>query len=49
MFRILNCYYSSLMNDAIFKFKVTEDASLGYSGIDNNDDKYGLFDTVIRK
>ena len=45
----LGVFNSSLMNDAIFKFKVTEDASLGYSGIDNNDDKYGLFDTVIRK
>jgi hypothetical protein len=45
----LGVFNSSLMNDAIFKFKVTEDASLNYSGIDNNDDKYGLFDTVVRK
>ena len=45
----LGVFNSSLMNDAIFKFKVTEDASLKYSGIENYDDKYGLFDTIIKK
>ena len=45
----LGVFNSSLMNDAIFKFKVTEDVSLNYSGINNNDDKYGLWDTIIKK
>ena len=45
----LGVFNSSLMNDAIFKFKVTEDASLNYSGINNSADKYGLFDTVVNK
>ena len=45
----LGVFNSSLMNDAIFKFKITEDASLSYSGIDNSSDKYGLFDTIISK
>ena len=45
----LGVFNSSLMNDAIFKFKITEDASLSYSGIDNSSDKYGLFDTIIYK
>ena len=45
----LGVFNSSLMNDAIFKFKITEDASLSYSGIDNSSNKYGLFDTIIYK
>ena len=44
----LGVFNSSLMNDAIFKFKVTEESSLGYSGIDNNDVKYGLYDMIIK-
>tara|TARA_Y100001933_G_scaffold138599_1_gene137455 strand:+ start:2338 stop:4827 length:2490 start_codon:yes stop_codon:yes gene_type:complete len=45
----LNLFNSSLMNDAIYKFKRYEDASLKYTGItSNNFDKIGLFDTVIQ-
>ena len=44
----LNVFNSSLMNDAIYKFKRYEDASLSYSGISKQTDKsIGLFDTVI--
>ena len=38
------------MNDAIFKFKRYEDASLSYTGIDKNADKaVGGWDTVLRR
>lgn len=38
------------MNDAIFKFKRYEDASLTYTGIDKHaDDEVGGWDTTIRK
>lgn len=40
----------SLMNDAIFKFKRYEDASLSYTGIDKNKfDEIGGWDTVINR
>ncbi len=45
----LGVFNSSLMNDAVFKFKITEDASLSYSGIDKSHDIYGLFDTVVQR
>ena len=42
-------YYSN-KNDAIFKFKRYEDASLTYTGIDRHeDDEVGGWDTVIRR
>lgn len=38
-----------MMNDAIFKFKRYEGASLSYTGIDNNaDNDVGGWDTVIK-
>ena len=44
----LNVFNSSLMNDAVYKFKRYEDASLTYSGINKHkDENVGLFDTVI--
>ncbi len=44
----LNLFNSSLMNDAVYKFKRYEDASLSYSGISlQSRDRIGLFDTVI--
>lgn len=47
----LGVFNASLMNDAIFKFKRYEDASLSYTGIDNNadNDDVGGWDTVIRR
>ena len=46
----LGVFNSSLMNDAIFKFKRYEDASLSYTGIDNNaDNDVGGWDTVIKR
>ena len=45
----LNVFNSSLMNDAIYKFKRYEDASLSYSGIyKHKGNDIGLFDTVIK-
>lgn len=44
----LNVFNSSLMNDAVYKFKRYEDASLEYVGINKHeDDEVGLYDTVI--
>jgi len=44
----LNVFNSSLMNDAIYKFKRYEDASLEYVGINKHEgEKIGLYDTVI--
>ena len=38
-----------MMNDAIYKFKRYEDASLEYTGINKHaDENIGLFDTVYR-
>jgi predicted house-cleaning noncanonical NTP pyrophosphatase (MazG superfamily) len=44
----LNVFNSSLMNDAVYKFKRYEDASLSYTGINKHDgENVGLFDTTI--
>lgn len=46
----IGVFNSSLMNDAIFKFKRYEDASLVYTGIDKHEsDEIGGWDTVIRR
>lgn len=46
----IGVFNASLMNDAIFKFKRYEDASLTYTGIDKHeDDEVGGWDTVIRR
>ena len=45
---IINVFNSALMNDAIYKFKRYEDASLEYIGINRHEgDAIGLYDTVI--
>lgn len=44
----LGLFNSALMNDAVYKFKRYEDASLAYTGIDKHEgEDVGLFDTVI--
>jgi len=44
----LGVFNSGLMNDAVYKFKRYEDASLVYIGINKHEsDDVGLFDTVI--
>lgn len=44
----LGVFNSSLMNDAVYKFKRYEDASLEYVGTNKHTGKdVGLFDTVI--
>jgi hypothetical protein len=44
----LGVFNSSLMNDAVYKFKRYEDASLSYTGINKHEGKdIGLYDTVI--
>ncbi len=44
----LGVFNSALMNDAVYKFKRYEDASLNYTGISKHTDKdVGLYDTVI--
>lgn len=44
----LGVFNSSLMNDAVYKFKRYEDASLEYSGINMHEgEDIGLFDTTI--
>ncbi|MFZ1699596.1 MAG: GIY-YIG nuclease family protein [Pyrinomonadaceae bacterium] len=44
----LNVFNSGLMNDAVYKFKRYEDASLSYAGVAKHDGlNIGLFDTVI--
>ncbi|MBQ9084783.1 MAG: GIY-YIG nuclease family protein [Clostridia bacterium] len=46
----LNLFNPTRMNDAIFKFKRYEDASLSYTGIDKHrDEAVGGWDTVIRR
>jgi hypothetical protein len=46
----LNVFNSSLMNDAVYKFKRYEDASLAYIGINKHaGEDIGLFDTVVRR
>lgn len=44
----LGVFNSSLMNDAVYKFKRYEDSSLVYTGIDKHEgEKVGLYDTVL--
>ncbi len=44
----LGVFNSNLMNDAVYKFKRYEDASLNYTGINRHGgDDVGLYDTVI--
>ncbi len=46
----LNVFNSSLMNDAVFKFKRYEDSSLTYIGFTKHDEKdVGLWDTVASR
>ncbi len=46
----LNLFNSSLMNDAVFKFKRYEDSSLSYTGINRHaEDRVGLYDTVLSR
>jgi hypothetical protein len=44
----LGVFNSALMNDAVYKFKRYEDASLSYTGINRHEgEEIGLYDTVI--
>jgi len=44
----LGVFNSSLMNDAVYKFKRYEDASLNYIGINKHvGEDVGLYDTVL--
>ena len=44
----LGVFNSALMNDAVYKFKRYEDASLEYTGINRHENEgVGLYDTVI--
>ncbi len=44
----LGVFNSALMNDAVYKFKRYEDASLEYAGINKHEgEQVGLYDTVI--
>jgi len=46
----LGVFNSALMNDAVYKFKRYEDASLAYIGIDKHKgEDIGLYDTVITR
>jgi hypothetical protein len=47
----LGLFNSGLMNDAVYKFKRYEDASLIYTGINRHEDeeKIGLYDTVLTR
>ena len=46
----LGVFNSSLMNDAVYKFKRYEDASLNYVGINRHEKKsVGLYDTVLSR
>ncbi|MBR4234911.1 MAG: GIY-YIG nuclease family protein [Clostridia bacterium] len=47
----LNVFNEGLMNDAVYKFKRYEDASLTYTGIDSHaaDTKVGLYSTSISR
>lgn len=46
----LGVFNSALMNDAVYKFKRYEDASLSYTGINKHEDEdIGLYDTVITR
>ena len=44
----LGVFNDSLMNDAVYKFKRYEDASLSYTGINRHQgEKVGGYDTVV--
>ncbi len=44
----LGVFNSALMNDAVYKFKRYEDASLEYTGINkHHEEEVGLYDTVV--
>ena len=46
----LGVFNSALMNDAVYKFKRHEDASLSYTGINKHEgEDIGLYDTVITR
>jgi hypothetical protein len=46
----LGVFNSALMNDAIYKFKRYEDASLSYTGINKHEgEDIGLYDTVLTR
>lgn len=46
----LGVFNSALMNDAVYKFKRYEDASLEYTGINKHQgESIGLFDTVLNR
>jgi hypothetical protein len=47
----LGLFNSALMNDAVYKFKRYEDASLSYVGINKHEheERVGGWDTVITK
>ena len=46
----LGVFNSALMNDAVYKFKRYEDASLNYTGINKHEgEEVGLYDTVLSK
>lgn len=46
----LGVFNSALMNDAVYKFKRYEDASLNYTGINKHEgEDIGLYDTVITR
>jgi hypothetical protein len=46
----LGVFNSALMNDAVYKFKRYEDASLSYTGISKHEgEDIGLYDTVITR
>jgi len=46
----LDVFNSGLMNDAVYKFKRYEDASLSYAGINKHEgEDIGLYDTVLSK
>lgn len=46
----LGVFNSELMNDAVYKFKRYEDASLSYTGINTySDDTLGLWDTAVQQ
>jgi hypothetical protein len=44
----LGVFNSALMNDAVYKFKRYEDASLSYTGLNKHEgEEIGLYDTVL--
>ena len=46
----LNVFNSSLMNDAVYKFKRYEDSSLAYTGVNKHEEEdVGLYDTVLSR